>query len=144
MNPDMTTKLTRIKSALRESIEIANKATEGPWKVCEHSWQDSSIWSKVEDKTVCHLSVEDNEETVDAESVIRDANATFLAHARTMTPLACKALLTAIEGLEWVFDYTDWCADGAPDANTHDKVCNEIASKAKAALLSITSEWPDV
>ena len=27
----MTTKLLRIKSALRESIELASKATEGPW-----------------------------------------------------------------------------------------------------------------
>lgn len=137
----MTTKLHRIKSALRESIEIANKATEGPWKVCEHSWQNSSIWSKVEDKTVCYLSVEDNEETVDAESVIRDANATFLAHARTMTPLACEALLTAIEGLEKIMSYSN-------QAPTQiDGICPygcDTPSIAENALTSITSEWPDV
>lgn len=135
------TKLNRIKSALRESIEIASKATEGPWKVCEHSWQDSSIWSKVKDKTVCHLSVEDNEETVDAESVIRDANAKFLAHARTMTPLACKALLTAIEGLEQIITY----GNQAP-AHSHG-ICPygcDTPSIAETALSSITSEWPDV
>ena len=28
------------------------------------------------------------------------ANATFIAHARTMSPAACKCLLLAIEGLE--------------------------------------------
>ena len=133
MNPDMT-KLHHIKAALRESIEIANKATEGPW-----TWR-----SRYSDSAEV---IEPRVWLGESSALPQEKphhNAAFISHARTMTPLACKALLTAIEGLEWVFDYTDWCADGAPDANTHDKVCNEIASKAKTALLSITSEWPDV
>ena len=119
----MTTKLNLIKSALRESIEISSKSTEGPRAVCEHSWQESSVLSRVVGKTICCLSVEDNEETVDAESVIRDANAAFLANARTMTPLACKELLEIIELCEFV--------------------ANE-ESLARRILKTITSEWPDV
>jgi hypothetical protein len=93
----MTAKLNRIKSALRESVEIAEQQVPGH--------PDNPVFCKANPKD--------------------------------------KALLTAIEGLEWVFDYTDWCADGAPDASTHDKVCNEIASETKATLSSITSTWPD-
>lgn len=53
------------------------------------------------------------------------ANAAFIAHARTMTPIACKALLTAIEALE--------------EIQSMDLECH-----SENALNSITSEWPDV
>lgn len=137
----MTTKLNRIKSALRESIEMASKATPQPWGTQP---ANALIYCRkwVIGSMECHEMLDEDSCIVPYDEA--KANATFVAHARTMTPFACKALLTAIEGLEWVFDYTDWCADGAPDASTHDKVCNEIASKAKATLSSITSEWPDV
>lgn len=135
----MTTKLNRIKSALRESIEIASKATDGPWTWTDQQEEENELpyvpqCSYLGDTLICLADTYENSRE----------DCAFLSHARTMTPLACKALLTAIEGLEWVFDHTDWCADGAPDASTHDKVCNEIASKAKATLSSITFEWPDV
>ena len=50
----------------------------------------------------------------------------FISHARTMTPLACKALLLAIEGLESCKAYSPKGDDTAYDA-----------------LTSITSTWPD-
>ena len=48
-------------------------------------------------------------------------------NARTMTPLACKALLTAIEGLELIHEQSPLGEYSAWDT-----------------LSSITSEWPDV
>lgn len=117
MNPDMTTKLNRIKSALRESIEIASKATEGPW-----TWKQKFSGSAEVIEPRIWLG-----ESSALPQKQPHHNATFLAHARTMTPLACKALLLAIEGLESCYGY-------AADVNT---------AKAYDTLESITSTWPD-
>ena len=114
----MTTKLNLIKSALRESIEISSKATEGPWTygvrylACPSNDMEVAM---IPHGQPCHAGNPWME------------NAKFLSHARTMTPLACKALLTAIEGLESCYGYA---ADG--DTTAYD------------TLFSITSEWPDV
>ena len=131
------TKLNRIKNALRESIELASKATEGPWEAqifpsLSDAYEDGMfdwaggtnsafpskvgvVWQKV-DNGITGLpgSIETNA-----------PNATFIAHARTMTPLACKALLTAIETLESI-------------------QLLDFESYSEKALASITSEWPDV
>ena len=151
MNPDMTIKLNLIKSALRESIEIASKATEGPWEAqiypsLSDAYDDGMfdwagrtnsafpskvgvVWQKV-DNGITGLpgSIETNA-----------SNANFIAHARTMTPLACKALLTAIEGLE-----TMVC-----DPSHGGEMCSNegwgcpACEAAKNTLESITSTWPD-
>ena len=119
----MTTKINHITSALRESIEIARKATEGPW---EHELQQDSIWSGHDfDLQVAHTMSDAGAGMMwDADQ--RRKNATFISHARTMTPLACKALLLAIEGLESCKAYSPKGDDTAYDA-----------------LTSITSTWPD-
>lgn len=112
----MNTKLNRIKSALRESIEIARKATEGPWEVDKAVTWDRSI-------AVQPCIFQRNAWT-------SDEDAAFVCHARTMTPLACKALLTAIERLELGLK----CQDK-----------NEgLWAFSFNTLESITSEWPDV
>ena len=33
-----------------------------------------------------------------------------------------------------IYNDTEGCADGAPDASAHDKLCNHVASLAKRAL----------
>lgn len=121
MNLDMTTKLNRIKSALRESIEIASKASREPWindgPSVRYGYKGRDL------VTICSLTYKDREEY---------DNATFIAHARTMTPLACKALLTAIEGLHQIAFVTDGVRD--------ESFCGRTAYNT---LSSITSEWPD-
>jgi hypothetical protein len=130
MNPDMTTKLNRIKSALRESIEIASKATEGPWTygvrylACPSNDMEVAM---IPHGQPCHAGNPWME------------NAKFLSHARTMTPLACKALLTAIEGLEELAETVDV---EAPDEVL--RAYEQDTEIAREALSSITSEWPDV
>lgn len=121
-SPDMNTKLNHIKSALRESIEIASKATEGPWEYSKGCTGLSAIFPKRDTSTraLAMFQFSRNDEKI----TLPDAaeNATFIAHARTMTPLACKALLLAIDGLENVT-----CTEGV----------------ARNSLESITSTWFD-
>lgn len=115
----MNTKLNRIKSALRESIEIANKATEGPWKrQSKYATHIISEYSNNVGLMVCDCP----DSTHDASQFGPDCE--FISHARAMTPLACKALLTAIEALE--------------DIQSMGLECH-----GENALSSITSEWPD-
>lgn len=90
----MTTKLNLIKSALRESIEMASKARLNRVNVGPFF------------------------------TVQQKADAAFDMNAQKMTPLACKALLTAIEGFEILASTT--------------------SGEAYSTLSSITSEWPDV
>lgn len=115
----MNTKLHRIKAALRESIEIAEKATEGPWEVDSANGVHAIGvgWTPI-----CYPFGDKDTELKDA---------TFIAHARTMTPLACKSLLLAIEGLEELREYFD----------ISEPFRENLAEKH---LESITSEWPDV
>ena len=115
----MTTKLNHIKSALRESIEIAGKATEGPWR---HLFPETSNgFYYINDQNDSQVAVCYDEPT--------EANAAFVSHARTMTPLACKALLLAIERLE---------------LGLKCKEANEgLWAFSFNTLESITSTWPD-
>lgn len=137
MNPDMTTKLTRIKSALRESIEIANKATEGPWTWTDQQDEENELpyvpqCSYLGDTLICLADTYENSRE----------DCAFLAYARTMTPLACKALLTAIEGLEQTLIGIGNTDDRMSDENSF--IVNSMGYLVEKALSSITSEWPDV
>lgn len=111
------TKLNRIKSALRESIEIASKATKGPWDAFQRDGEIGSNYFRI-------TFSDRNSDSL--HGYCGEANAKFLSHARTMTPLACKALLTAIEGLELIDEQSPLGEYSAWDT-----------------LESITSEWPD-
>lgn len=117
----MTTKLHRIKSALRESIEIAEKATEGPWQWTDQQNEENELpyipqCSYLGDTLICLADTYENSRE----------DCAFLAHARTMTPLACKALLLAIEGLELIHEQSPLGEYSAWDT-----------------LESIASTWPD-
>lgn len=104
----MTPKLTRIKAALRQHIEEAEKATTGPW-IEDDGHVHSEPACKRADEWVRQLIHEDTIKGERPETEVAhcsqeyanfDADAAFITHARTMSPLACKGLLLAIEGLE--------------------------------------------
>lgn len=97
----MTT-IEQIKDALQVHIAEAEAATPGPWITCEHSWQETSILteSRKGERHIGLLSIPDDERKQQKLGKLMDANATFIAHARTMSPAACKCLLLAIEGME--------------------------------------------
>ena len=85
----MTTTIEQIKAALRQHIAEAEAATPGPWEV---DTANGVMASGIGWLPICYPFG-------DRETELRDA--TFIAHARTMSPAACKCLLLAIEGLEF-------------------------------------------
>jgi hypothetical protein len=98
----MTT-IEQIKSALQAHIAEVEAATPGPW-IDDDGHIHSKPLCEKEDKWLRSNSVSGCPETEVAyccqELPNFDADATFIAHARTMSPAACKCLLLAIEGLE--------------------------------------------
>ena len=95
MNSPATTMTTieHIKEALKAHIAEAEAATPGPWGVHDKFQEEHTICAINANQTCAPLFERCGKED--------DAiDATFIAHARTMSPAACKCLLLAIEGLE--------------------------------------------
>ena len=94
----MTT-IKQIKDALQAHIAEAEAATSGPWDVHDR-FKD--------DHTICALNIDDTCSPLFERCAKMDnaADASFIAHARTMSPAACKCLLLAIEGLEGIHEST--------------------------------------
>lgn len=133
----MTTKLNRIKSALRESIEIASKATEGPWTWTDQWSEENELpyvpqCSYLGDTLICLADTYENSRE----------DCAFLAHARTMTPLACKALLAAIEGLEQALNGVGSTDNFMSVENA--RIISMIGDVAHNALTEIESLFSDV
>jgi hypothetical protein len=85
----MTT-IEQIKDALQAHIAEAEAATPGPWYYWDQKENDLIATGKEKGKLICSLPGLSS----------RPKEFTFIAHARTMSPTACKCLLLAIEGLE--------------------------------------------
>lgn len=89
----MTT-IEQIKDALKTHIAEADAVPAKKWRVRKSA--HGTFICKDDDHSVgiptdvCRLW----------NSSALEANATFISHARTMSPAACKCLLLAIEGLE--------------------------------------------
>lgn len=70
-----------------------------------------------------------------------ESNFKFIARSRAITPLACEVMLMAIDELETLYYDADGCADGAPDATDHDKLCNSLAHSVQGRLQRICDKW---
>lgn len=106
----MTT-IEQIKTALQAHIAEAEAATPGPWKVDQQSSNERpGISTFDEKKTVVLFGLRDDDNDdggirgKDPEEAL--ATAAFIAHARALSPAACKCLLLAIEGLEGIHEST--------------------------------------
>ncbi len=115
----MTT-IEQIKSALQAHIAEAEAATPGPWEVHDRFKDDHTICAVNPDDTCSPLFERCGNQD--------DADAAFIAHARTMSPAACKCLLLAIEGLEHTLRHAYF-----EEKNDHEDV--------KDTLESIRQEW---
>jgi hypothetical protein len=112
----MTT-IEQIKDALQSHIAEAEAATPGPWKF---SWDEDDPLHEV-------IQYPSNDPEIAYRCVVythKEYDATFITHARTMSPAACKCLLLAIEGLEHMSTYT-----------------TKAGVVSKDALESIRQEW---
>jgi hypothetical protein len=116
----MTT-IEQIKSALQAHIAEAEAATSGFWKF---SWDEDDPLHEV-------IQYPSNDPEIAYRRVAythKEDDATFIAHARTMSPAACKCLLLAIEGLEHTLRHAYF-----EEKNDHDDL--------KDTLQSIRQEW---
>ena len=98
----MTT-IEQIKDALQAHIVEAEAATPGPW-TCLYQGEQEHPGIEAGNMSVVIMGWRDVDTddggvrgNTDEEAL---ANATFIAHARTMSPAACKCLLLAIDDLE--------------------------------------------
>lgn len=130
----MTT-IEQIKTALQSHIAEVEAATPGPW-TCLHQGDQEHPGIEAGNMSVVIMGWRDVDTddggvrgNTDEEAL---ANAAFIAHARTMSPAACKCLLLAIEGLEKVA-YVKEDA-GQPDHSF-------VGRTAAFALESIRQEW---
>lgn len=150
-NP-ITPKLTRIKAALRQHIEEAEKATAGPWRAGELRYAGKS---QIIDHGpyvsgggyVCEVEAPFIGAEIDHSA--RETNAAFIAHARTMSPLACKGLLMAIDWIEQSFALLNTislspCNGGSCMVATDaDDALQALTRQTQAKLQEIESLFPD-
>lgn len=94
MTPEQQNKLESLKAALKQHIKEAEKATPGPWVIQLPTQHDLP----------CVMGRAAGEAVFAAANTLNQTsqqNATFIARARTMSPLACKMALVAIEHAEF-------------------------------------------
>jgi hypothetical protein len=121
----MTT-IEQIKTALQTHIAEAEAVPAKKWRVRKSA--HGTFICKDDDHSVgiptdvCRLW----------NSSALEANALFIAHARTMSPAACKCLLLAIEGLGKVAYIKEDA--GQPDHSF-------VGRTAASTLKSIRQEW---
>lgn len=123
MTPELTQKLARVRALLNSHIEEAEKATPGPWvydpdnklgKIVYHN-APQLVWTSkgpgygtVADTSPHSLPYPGGQQAIDA---------AFIASARTLSPLVCKAILLALDEIEAVAD-----SDCEPNGYTKDRL----------------------
>jgi len=90
MTPEQTEGLAALKDALKQHIEEAEKATPGPWTPTDSGCSNGGV----------SFDFIDAGDFASSEAEMTVENATFIARARTMSPLACRIALEAIKALE--------------------------------------------
>jgi hypothetical protein len=128
----MKTKIENLKQELREFIELSKTVTGLPWKQA-----DDCVDRGGNHKAL--IAIFGRHAGITREQDERDA--AFIARSRNISPAMAECLLVAVNGLDRLYDDTEGCADGAPDAADHDKLCNEVAHAAKFHLQQILTIW---
>lgn len=119
MTPEQINELAALKAALKQHIDEAEKATPGPWKNA-----DNVVFSDATEGY--YLVTCDGPKTTTSQD---PHNALFIARARTMSTMACKIALDAIEAMEaYTKDYIDKFGSMTP-------------TYAEKNLLAILSLW---
>lgn len=140
----MKTQLEQLKQELREFIELSKTITQGKWRtqITAYATANYPISVVEEAKALGHNYAIETPRSYDAViPCAKSQDATFIARSRNISPALAECLLVAVNGLDRLYDDTEGCADGAPDAADHDKLCNEVAHAAKFHLQQILTVW---
>lgn len=107
MTPEQTQELAALKAALKQHIEVAEKATPGPWDAEDpHDSYCGNPYCRVNGCPENHpsgeivLSGPEFDGFQDEPNRMHPKDARFIATARTMSPIACRIALAGIEALE--------------------------------------------
>jgi len=128
------------------SLESAIARMEAvSWKELEEVWDNAPIKQNSEDTLAnaftavrAHLLASARDvQTIQQQAVELSAVKAALS-GRTVSCSQCNESARTIEEMratmQIIYDATECCADGAPDASAHDKLCNEISSAIKPFL----------
>lgn len=126
-SPDQT-KLEKIQAKCREILELGRLRTQGEWV----TYADGEIHGTDTDGSSIRVAI-----------VHDDGDFRFISSCSGTAEAMARSTLAAIRDWQTLYSVTENYADGAPDASTHDKLCNEIASICRINLNHILSTWPD-
>jgi hypothetical protein len=118
MNPQIET----LKTELREFIALSETITPGKWEAVSEGVSPVNSW--------LHIGCD-------------PCDGAFIARSRNISPTMAKMLLVAVKGLERLYNDTEGCADGAPDASGHDRLCNEVSHTSEHQLQQILNLWSE-
>lgn len=90
MTPEQESELAALKAALKQHIDEAEKATNGPWTPTNRGCSNGGV--RFDFIGAGDFASSEAEMTVE--------NAAFIASARTMSTLACRIALAGIRALE--------------------------------------------
>lgn len=118
----MNTKLTTLKTELREFIELSKTQRVAPW------YMDSARGVRSADKdAICYPF---------GDIATEESTATFIARARNISPAMAECLLVAVEGLE------DTGNEKIFSVGTTEPTCpSHAAVKATNTLQQILNIW---
>jgi hypothetical protein len=99
---------------------------------------NDELLARLEERTQSHLHASARDvQTIQQQAVELSAVKAALS-GRTVSCAACNESARTIDAMratmQIIYDATEGCADGAPDASAHDKLCNEISSAIKPFL----------
>jgi hypothetical protein len=132
MTPTQLDHLKLIDAHLERLIGIASKRTPGEWELTYEGGNGGASFPRIIDPGDCAASA--------AEVSIEDAF--FIAACAGNAEAGWRATRVAINDWLCLYNATEGYADGAPDASTHDKLCNEIASICRISLQHILAAFP--
>jgi hypothetical protein len=99
---------------------------------------NAELLERLEERTQSHLLASArNVQTIQQQAIELSAVKAALS-GRTVSCSQCNESARTIAEMratmQIIYDATECCADGAPDASAHDKLCNEVSSAIKPFL----------
>lgn len=139
----MTPPIAAVESECRKAIELGEKCSH-PWVIDSHAVPGELSISDRDEVIVCTATNEFSRD-MPAQREAQRNDISFIAHSRTFSPAAAKALLASIDGHEKVIVWArgilaiTWQYDG--DGGAHG-AAQDIIDTATEALRAIALSFP--
>jgi hypothetical protein len=112
-----------------------NKMAEDTWRITTLESELATAQARVKELEALHI------EAIDEQAA--QAKIMRGLEAQLSTAREDNAVLEEVKAiLQSIYNDTDCYADGAPDATSHDKMCNEVSTRIKQALFKLNATTP--